>query len=130
MLLLVDDDLFQDSESTLGKVCASYDRLECKLTISRQFKKWMADLANEVGVSTSLRFVPGRAHEQNRLLLARIMGDLKPSEGAQEGLPREPFQRFEHILSMVTTSIALAPAANGAESSIQCITPNGIRIIP
>ena len=93
-------------------------------------KKWMADLANEVGVSTSLRFVPGRAHEQNRLLLARIMGDRKPSEGAQDGLPREPFQRVEHILSMVTTSIALAPAANGADISIQCITPNGIRIIP
>lgn len=93
-------------------------------------KKWMADLANEVGVSTRLRFVAGRAHEQNRLLLAKIMGDLKPSEGAEDGLPRESFQRVEHTLSMATASIALAAAANGANVSVQCITPNGIRTIP
>ena len=93
-------------------------------------KKWMADLANDVGVSTRLRFVAGRAHEQNRLLIAKIMGDLKPSEGAEDGLPRESFQRVEHTLSMATASIALAAAANGANVSVQCITPNGIRTIP
>ena len=92
--------------------------------------RWMADLANEVGVSTRLRFVPGRAHEQNRLLIAKIMGDLKSSEGAEDGLPREPSQRVEHTLSMATASIALAAAANGADVSIQCITPNGIKTIP
>ena len=93
-------------------------------------KNWMADLAKEVGVSTSLRFVAGRAHEQNRLLAAKIMGDLKPGEGAEDGLPRESFQRVEHTLSMATASIALAAAANGADVSVQCITPNGIRTIP
>ena len=93
-------------------------------------KKWMADLANEVGVSTRLRFVAGRAHEQNRLLIAKIMGDLKPSEGAEDGLPRESFQRVEHTLSMATASIALAAAANGADVSVQCITPKAIRTIP
>ncbi len=92
--------------------------------------KWMADLANEVGVSTRLRFASGRAHEHNRLLIAKIMGDLKPTEGAEDGLPREPFQRVEHTLSMATASIALAAAANGADVSVQCITPNGIRTIP
>ena len=92
--------------------------------------KWMADLANEIGVSTRLRFASGRAHEHNRLLIAKLMGDLKPTEGAEDGLPRKPFQRVEHTLSMATASIALAAAANGADVSVQCITPNGIRIIP
>ena len=93
-------------------------------------KKWMADLASEVGISTKIRLTSRRVYEQNRLFIAKIMGDIKPTEGAEDGLPREPFQRVEHTLSMATASIALAAAANGADVSVQCITQNGIKNIP
>ena len=92
--------------------------------------KWMADLANEVGVSTKIQLTSRRAHEQNRLFIAKVMGDLKPTDGVDDGLSRERFQRVEHTLSMATASIALAAAANGADVSVQCITQSGIRTIP
>ena len=78
--------------------------------------KWMADLASDVGISTKIQLTSRRAHEQNRLFIAKLMGDTKPTEGAEDGLPREPGQRVEHTLSMATASIALAAAANGAVS--------------
>ena len=90
----------------------------------------MADLANKVGVSTRLGFASRRAHHQNRLFISKIMGDLKPTEGVEDGLPREPSQCIEHTLSMATASIALAAAENGADVSVQCITPNGITTVP
>ena len=77
-----------------------------------------------------LRIDSRRAHEQNRRLIAKIMGDVKLTEGPEDGLPRESFQRVEHTLSMGTASIALAAAANGADVSVQCITRNGIKTIP
>lgn len=92
--------------------------------------KWMADLARDVGVSTKIQLTSTRAHEQNRLFIAKLMGDMKPTEGAIDGLPRAPFQRVEHTLSMGTASIALAAAANGADVSVQCITMNGVKTIP
>ena len=93
-------------------------------------KEWMADLASEVGISTKIRLTSRRVYQQNRLSIAKMMGDIKPTEGAEDGLPREPFQRVEHTLSMATASIALAAAGNGADVSVQCITQNGIRTIP
>ena len=92
--------------------------------------KWMADLASEVGVSMKLGIDSRRAQEHNRRFVARIMGDVKPSEGPEDDLPREGFQCVEHTLSMGTASIALAAAANGADVSVQCITRNGIKTIP
>lgn len=92
--------------------------------------KWMADLASEVGVSMKLRIDSRHAQEQNRRLVAKIMGDVMPSEGPEDDLPREGFQCVEHTLSMGTASIALAAAANGADVSVQCITRNGIKTIP
>ena len=92
--------------------------------------KWIADLASDIGVSTKIQLTSSRAHEQNRLFIRKIMGDMKPTEGAEDGLSRESFQRVEHTLSMATASIALAAAANGADVSVQCITTNGVKIIP
>ncbi|KAK0507671.1 hypothetical protein JMJ35_009560 [Cladonia borealis] len=92
--------------------------------------KWMADLANEVGVSARLKIDERRAHEYNRHLIAKLMGEPKRSDGAEDGLPRKAFQRVEHTLSMATATIALAAAANGADVSVQCITLKGIKTIP
>ena len=92
--------------------------------------KWMADLASDVGVSTKIQLTSRRAHEQNRLFIAKMMGDMKPTEGAEDGLPRERFQLVSHTLSMATASVALAAAANGADVSVECITQNGIKTIP
>ena len=91
---------------------------------------WMADLASEVGVSLKLRIDSRRAHEQNRRLIAKIMGDLEPTEGPEDDLPRESIQHIEHTLSMGTASIALAASVNGADVSVQCISRNGIKTIP
>ena len=92
--------------------------------------KWMADLASNVGVSTKIQLTSTRVHEENRLFIAKLMGDMKPTERARDDLPREPFQCVEHTLSMGTASIALAAAANGADVSVQCITRNGMKTIP
>ena len=75
--------------------------------------KWMADLASDVGVSTNIQLTSRRAHEQNRLFIAKVMGDMKPIEGAEDGLPREPFQRVEHTLSMATASNGLRHLVHG-----------------
>ena len=96
--------------------------------------KWMAELAIEVGVSAKLSFGKERLSQCNQDLIRRLIGDRNGpvvSESSEwDDLSHIPDQTIVHTLSMGTASIALAAAANGADVTLQCMTPKGIKCIP